>query len=422
MKTLAISFDRGAFVIECGNARITLANDDHGTTIIDADAYADLLDEMRGERIRAKYSPNLEPMGLRYVAEQLRKNVGDLIGKTINWPAVEVREKIYNAFVSAGIGGSALRGALASVRYIGLEPSQFGALASAYVGAYREVERFKRAHVDSIVADNLETPLEWEMLFHDITPNVWRAYKLAAERTKCEHDRALLFWTVVKCTDLRDINNEQICKACEMLADAITNGEYLIGALGYISNCFNIAHYSNPNSYVRNVEKKAVRNAYNMITTMIASAGEYGVSLRFPFSFKDASRTVRAIIEASALRVAKGQRFAGRFHDVMEGFECAGLCVVVPETFEEFADEAKQQNNCVAGYYDDVQNGNTNVCFIRLKNEKQNSLLTCEVSNSGEIIQLLAKNNKNPNMNDENISTFLRAFMDKIAETFNEID
>lgn len=422
MKTLDISFDHGAFVIECGNARITLANDYHGATIIDADAYADLLNEMRGERIRARYAPNLENMGLRYVAEQLRKNVGDLIGKTINWPAVEVREKIYNAFVSAGIVGSALSGALASVRYNKLEPSQFSALASAYVGAYREVERFKRAHVDNIVADNLETPLEWETLFHGVTPNVWRAYKLAVNRTRCEHDRALLFWTIVKCTELRDINDEQMCKACEMLADAIANGEYLNGALGYISNCFNTVYYSNPNNYVRNVEKKAARNTYNMITTLIASAGEYGVGLRFPFSFKDASRTVRAIIEASALRIAKGQRFAGRFHDVMDGFECAGLCVVVPETFEEFADEAKQQHNCVASYYDAVQNETTNICFIRQKNEKQNSLLTCEVSNSGEVVQFLAKNNNKPDMNDENISAFLHAFMEKIAQTFDEID
>lgn len=60
--------------------------------------------------------------------------------------------------------------------------------------------------------------------------------------------------------------------------------------------------------------------------------------------------------------------------------------------------------------------------MAKSKNEKQNSLLTCEVSNSGKIIQFLAKNNKQPNMNDESISTFLRAFMDRIAEAFNEID
>ena len=106
----------------------------------------------------------------------------------------------------------------------------------------------------------------------------------------------------------------------------------------------------------------------------------------------------------------------------MNGFECAGMCEVVPETYEEFADEAKQQHNCVAGYYDAVQNGKTNVCFIRSKNEKQNSLLTCEVSNTGEIVQFLAKNNKKPNMNDESVSTFLRVFMDKKAEPFNQID
>lgn len=44
------------------------------------------------------------------------------------------------------------------------------------------------------------------------------------------------------------------------------------------------------------------------------------------------------------------------------------------------------------------------------------------LADNGEIVQFLAKNDKKPNMNDESVSTFLRAFMDKIAETFNEID
>ena len=422
MKTLAISFDHGAFVIECGNARVTLANSGEGATILDADAYTNLLDELRGERIRAKYSPNLEPMGLRYIAEQLRKNVTDLIGRTINWPAVDAREKMYNAFMSAGINGSALHGAIVALRYIGLNASQTSALASAYVGAYHEIERFKRAHVDNIVADNLETPLEWEMLFHGITPNVWLSYKLAAGRTKCEHDRALLFWTVVKCAGANGMTNEQVRKACEMMADAISSGEYLIGLLGRMSDHFDTRHYSKPNSYTRAIERTAARNAYDMITTLAVNADRCGIGLRFPFTFKDASRTVKKIIDASALRVAKGQRFASRFHDVMNGFECAGLCVIVPETFEEFADEAKQQHNCVAGYYDAVQNEKTNICFVRQKNEKQNSLLTCEVSNSGEVLQFLMKNNKKPDMNDETISTFLHAFMEKIAQTFDEID
>lgn len=422
MKTLAIGFDRGAFVLECGNACVTLANNGEGATIIDANAYTNLLDEMRGERIRAKYSPNLKPMGLRYAAEQIRKNVTDLIGRTINWPAVEAREKVYNAFISAGIEWNALHGAIVSLRYIGLDASQTSALASAYVGAYHEIKRFKRAHVDNIVADNLETPLEWEMLFHGITPNVWRSYKLAADRTKCEHDRALLFWTAVKCDGVNGMTNEQVCKAFEMMADAISSGEYLIGLLRRMSDYFDTRRYSKPNSYIRSIERTAARNAYNMITTLIVNADRRGIGLRFPFTFKDAAKTARLIIEASALHLAKGQRFASEFHDTMNGFECAGLCVVVPETYEEFKNEGRQQHNCVAGYYDAVQNGNTNVCFIRSKNEKQSSLLTCEVSNSGEIVQFLAKNNKKPNMNDESVSTFLRAFMDKIAETFNEID
>lgn len=422
MKTLSISFNRGAFVIECGNARLVLANDGSGSTVIDGDAYTNLLDEMRGERIRARYADNLKPMGLHYLAEQLRKNINDLIGKSINWPMVEAREKVYNAFTSAGIGGTARVGAIEGLRYRGIDPTQSNALASAWVGLYHEIERFKRAGVDSIVADSLETPLEWEQLYRNMTPNRWKAYRLASKRVKCEHDRALLLQTIIKSGTTNNLTDEQTCKAYEMLADAINSGEYLNGSLGRMTSYFDTRYYHDPNDYIHTVERGAARYTYELIESLVKFAEEFGIGLRFPFTDKDASKTVRAIIEAAALRMAKGQHFAGAFHDAMNGFECAGLCVVVPETFEDFQDEAKQQNNCVASYYEQAREGKTNICFIRLKNEKQNSLLTCEVSNSGKIVQFLAKNNKKPNMNDENISTFLHAFMDKIAQTFNEID
>ena len=65
-------------------------------------------------------------------------------------------------------------------------------------------------------------------------------------------------------------------------------------------------------------------------------------------------------------------------------------------TREQFHDEATRQHNCVENLYmDRVKEGKTHVVSIRYKNLPDQSYITCEVSNSGKIIQYLtACNNR----------------------------
>lgn len=55
--------------------------------------------------------------------------------------------------------------------------------------------------------------------------------------------------------------------------------------------------------------------------------------------------------------------------------------VVVPVTNTDILDEADQQKHCVASYIDKIVKGETNIVFIREKNDLETSLLTVEIRN-----------------------------------------
>ena len=75
-------------------------------------------------------------------------------------------------------------------------------------------------------------------------------------------------------------------------------------------------------------------------------------------------------------------------------FEDDNLTVVVPTSAQEFQDEANYQQNCVFRmYYPKVRDGQTHVVFIRRKIDINTPFITCEVNNSGEIIQYLTRFN-----------------------------
>ena len=71
--------------------------------------------------------------------------------------------------------------------------------------------------------------------------------------------------------------------------------------------------------------------------------------------------------------------------------------IVIPLTSKkDFHNEAKAQNNCVESLYMEyVFDRKTHVVSIRRKNRLREHYITCEVSNNGEIIQYLKKNNMN---------------------------
>ena len=81
---------------------------------------------------------------------------------------------------------------------------------------------------------------------------------------------------------------------------------------------------------------------------------------------------------------------------LMLNFENENFKVVIPKTTKDFENEANAQHNCVYSiYFPYVLQENTNVVFIRRKDDINNSLITCEVDNDGDIIQYLKKYNSN---------------------------
>ncbi len=75
-------------------------------------------------------------------------------------------------------------------------------------------------------------------------------------------------------------------------------------------------------------------------------------------------------------------------------FENNDYIVIIPNTIDQYKEEAINQHNCVFScYMERVANKKTNVVFIRKKEEINNSYITCEIDNDYHIQQYLAKYN-----------------------------
>ena len=78
-------------------------------------------------------------------------------------------------------------------------------------------------------------------------------------------------------------------------------------------------------------------------------------------------------------------------------FELGNYQVIIPTTAIEFEKEAEQQHNCVfSNYLHRVVEGRTHVVFIRNKNDLAKSVITCEITNNGNINLFLARCNNTP--------------------------
>lgn len=76
--------------------------------------------------------------------------------------------------------------------------------------------------------------------------------------------------------------------------------------------------------------------------------------------------------------------------------------VVVPQTYEDLADEGKQQNNCVGYYYNDsILRGENLILFIRHSNSPKKSYITCRYNiEKQNIVEYKYKNNQDVYEND----------------------
>lgn len=69
--------------------------------------------------------------------------------------------------------------------------------------------------------------------------------------------------------------------------------------------------------------------------------------------------------------------------------------IMLPSNPEDLVKEGQELSHCVASYYKRMAAGETNIMFLRRKNNVTQSLVTIEIKN-GEIIQAKGKNNSNP--------------------------
>lgn len=100
-------------------------------------------------------------------------------------------------------------------------------------------------------------------------------------------------------------------------------------------------------------------------------------------------------------------------------FEYGNFEVVIPKTSEEFADEAEQQDNCVYRLYlPRCIQGLTNVVFIRKKDNKEKSYITCEVSNNGDIVQFLRAYNHS--IREPEDIAFYEAYKNHLESVWNK--
>lgn len=80
--------------------------------------------------------------------------------------------------------------------------------------------------------------------------------------------------------------------------------------------------------------------------------------------------------------------------------------IKIPESKDDFLDEACQQHNCLAGYVNSFINGTCMIAFLRKKCDPDKSFITLEVVTkpNGDLSVVQAKERYNRNPNDEVIS------------------
>ena len=110
-----------------------------------------------------------------------------------------------------------------------------------------------------------------------------------------------------------------------------------------------------------------------------------------------------------------------RVYDVQRNalsFEMGDYCVVIPQTTEDFQQEANSQHNCVYSMYlEKVLAGQTHVVFVRRKDALDKSVITCEVYN-GRIVQFLKRYNNSPT--EEDLIAFRNAYTNHLRACWQD--
>lgn len=98
-------------------------------------------------------------------------------------------------------------------------------------------------------------------------------------------------------------------------------------------------------------------------------------------------------------------------------FENDKYIVLVPNSIEQYQNEANSQNNCVMSYVNRVAQNKTNVVFIRKKDNIDKSYITCEVDNNYNIKQyLLSCNRRVIDVEDLDFKYKYQRYLDTLKE------
>lgn len=100
-------------------------------------------------------------------------------------------------------------------------------------------------------------------------------------------------------------------------------------------------------------------------------------------------------------------------------FSLNGMSVIIPTSSAQFADEARQQDNCVEWMYlPKVRDRKTHVVFIRHDDNPTKSYITCEVTNNGYINQFYLRGNDS--VTKEEDIEFKRLYQEHLLANWNE--
>ena len=98
-------------------------------------------------------------------------------------------------------------------------------------------------------------------------------------------------------------------------------------------------------------------------------------------------------------------------------FENDEYIVLVPNSVEQYQNEANSQNNCVMSYINQVAKNKTHIVFIRKKDNIDKTYITCEVDNNYNIKQyLLSCNRKVVDEEDLDFKYKYQRYLDTLKE------
>lgn len=90
-------------------------------------------------------------------------------------------------------------------------------------------------------------------------------------------------------------------------------------------------------------------------------------------------------------------------------FENENYKIVIPKHCEDLVNEGKNLHHCVGTYINSVIKGNTNIIFIRKKENLEESYFTVEISNENKIIQIHGM--MNCDVKDKKLKQFIEEWM-----------